>query len=257
MNYHDLHRPLATTLRLPIAFKPQSPLPRCRTMIILAISDLHGRHVALERILADGGPCDVIALAGDLTHFGSPPDVDRIAGLCRQHAGQVLAVAGNCDSEAIARRLEELGIGITGKGQIWEGVGFQGLSGIPPWRPGMYQFPEAELRETLESGYRALNGVQSHVLITHCPPRGSRADRIFLGCHVGSHAVREFIDKTRPTLVICGHVHEARGVEADETTVIVNCGHGASGHYARITLSDANSGAGKHVQVELRHAPRK
>ena len=101
-------------------------------MVILGISDLHGRIDALEAILAQAGQCDVVALAGDITHFGSPQDADHIVELCRSHANRVLAVAGNCDNARVDDRLNELGVGISVRGITIDGVGFHGLSGIVP-----------------------------------------------------------------------------------------------------------------------------
>ena len=43
-------------------------------MKILAIADIHGNRRKLRDILARAQPADVIVLAGDLTHLGSPDE---------------------------------------------------------------------------------------------------------------------------------------------------------------------------------------
>lgn len=218
-------------------------------MVIIGISDIHGRLNALKAILAQAGPCDIVVLAGDLTHFGSPRDVDNIVETCRSCAKLVFAVAGNCDNEAVENRLVELGVGIAGRGVIVDGVGFHGLSGIPPWRPGMYQFSEETLAGNLQRGFQEIADSLFRVLLTHVPPRQTNLDRVLWGCHVGSHAVREFISTCQPGLVVCGHVHEGRGVDVQGETTIVNCGHAASGYYAKIVL--AQTGSQEEIQTEL------
>jgi len=47
-------------------------------------------------------------------------------------------------------------------------------------------------------------------------------------------AVRDAIEEYEPSLVLCGHIHEARGVDTLEKTTIVNCGFGRTGCYAII-----------------------
>jgi len=58
--------------------------------------------------------------------------------------------------------------------------------------------------------------------------------------------VREFVDRHQPALVLCGHIHEARGQARLGNSVIVNCGPAKRGHYALVELT------AKAVQVELR-----
>ena len=75
-------------------------------MKLLGITDLHDHPASLERILDGAGPVDLILLGGDLTNFGSPADAERLVKLAQGSGATVLAVAGNCDSAAIDRRLE-------------------------------------------------------------------------------------------------------------------------------------------------------
>ena len=50
------------------------------------------------------------------------------------------------------------------------------------------------------------------VLISHAPPRGIR-DRSFLGLRGGSHSVKAFLEEHPVSLCLCGHIHEAAGIE--------------------------------------------
>jgi hypothetical protein len=63
-------------------------------------------------------------------------------------------------------------------------------------------------------------------------------DRLSSGIHVGSTAVREFVERRQPDVVICGHIHEARGTDRLGKTKIVNCGKAGSGFYSLIDVQD-------------------
>ena len=92
-----------------------------------------------------------------------------------------------------------------------------------------------------------ITGARHHVILSHPPPRDGKLDRTFVGRHVGSTALRAFIERTRPALVLCGHIHEARAIEALGPTTVVNFGAAAAGFYAVAEV-------GEEVNVELRKA---
>lgn len=216
-------------------------------MRLLCLTDLHGRQDCLERILADAGRVDLVLLGGDITHFGSPADAEALVCFAQQSGAPVWAVAGNCDSPAIERRLAELGVSLHGRGVVEGGVGLHGLSAMPPWRDDMYQFTEEELFATLQAGHAQVAGAEHRVVLSHAPPHGTRLDRTHFYQHVGSKALRRFIEETYPALVLCGHIHESRNVEPLGVTVAANCGAARSGRYALAAI-------GPEVRVELRKA---
>jgi Icc-related predicted phosphoesterase len=55
---------------------------------------------------------------------------------------------------------------------------------------------------------------------------------------VGSSVIRTFIEREQPDLVLCGHIHESRGVDEIGETQIVNPGPVAEGHYAVVDVDD-------------------
>jgi len=213
-------------------------------MRLLGITDLHNDQAALERILAEAGPADAVLLGGDITNFGCPAEAEAAIRLARRAATTVLAVAGNCDSAEIDARLIELDVSLAGRGLLLGKVGLHGLSAMPPWRSDMYQFSEEELAEMLQAGYDQIAAAQLHVVLSHPPPRGGSLDRTVQGQNVGSTALSRFVERTQPSLVICGHIHEARGIQHLGQTIVVNCGMGAAGFYA---LADVD----EEVTVEL------
>ncbi|MBN2022643.1 MAG: metallophosphoesterase family protein [Pirellulales bacterium] len=206
-------------------------------MKLLGITDLHGNRRTLAEILDKAGAVDVVLLGGDITNFGTPREAGELADVAGSLGARVLAVAGNCDSAAIDERLVELGVSVAGRGAIIGNVGFHGIPAMPPWIPHMYHFTEDELAAMLAAGHARIDpAARRRVVLSHAPPRARRVDRTRLWRHVGSTALAEFIDRTQPELVLCGHIHEARGVERMGRTIVVNCGAAAAGSYALVEL---------------------
>jgi Icc-related predicted phosphoesterase len=217
-------------------------------MRLLCITDLHGSATALARILAHAGPTDLVLLGGDITNFQSPDRAERLVQQAQVTGVPVLAVAGNCDSPQIDQRLAEMGVSLFGRSAIRNGVGFYGVSAMPPWTGTMYELTESQIETALTAGRTEVlrHHLATEVILSHPPPRGL-VDRTRSGQHVGSTALRSFIERHRPILVVSGHIHEARGVDRWESTTVVNCGLAGAGCYALVELSAA-------VAVQLRQA---
>ena len=64
----------------------------------------------------------------------------------------------------------------------------------------------------------------------------TNCDRIRDGSHVGSHAVREFIEIHQPRVCICGHIHESMATDRIGKTAVVNPGRLGKGGYAWVRL---------------------
>jgi Icc-related predicted phosphoesterase len=52
------------------------------------------------------------------------------------------------------------------------------------------------------------------ILVLHSPPRDTRCDMIGARRHVGSRAIRRFIERHQPPLVLAGHIHESPRVSS-------------------------------------------
>lgn len=216
-------------------------------MKLLAITDLHGDRPALERILERAGDADVILLGGDITNFGSVEDAESLLGVVTATKATVFAVAGNCDSPAIDRMLAERGVSVFGRGSVHGELGIYGVSAMPPWMGNMYELSEEEIGAALEKGREEAAGARHEIVLSHPPPRNLSVDRTSGGTHVGSTALRNFIDRVQPILVVCGHIHEARGIDSAGDTTVVNCGPAFDGSYAVIDVDD-------DVKVQLERA---
>jgi Icc-related predicted phosphoesterase len=213
-------------------------------MHLLAISDLHGNRVRLREILAHANDADVIVLAGDLTHLGSPDEAAEAVAICKQHAPHVLTVTGNCDDELIERRMVSDGNSLTGTGRVLDGVGFFGVSAGTEHLGNTWEVSEAVMADWLASGYRAIAHASRKILVSHSPPYGF-VDLAYTKKHGGSRAVRAALDQYDLQLVVCGHIHEARGLVQYNGTTVINCGPAWMGYYAEVEL-------GERVQGELK-----
>ena len=214
-------------------------------MRLLCITDIHGNKQTFEKILHAEPQPDVLIIGGDFTDFGTPREAEDLLDLALLHCPTTLAVAGNCDSAPIDDMLARRGVSLHRRGVEIDDIAFFGLSAMPPWRGDMYEFTEAQLDGFLAEGYGHVWGHTRFVLVSHPPPRNTVVDRNASGQHVGSTAVRNWIEKVGPALVVCGHIHEARGLDQINGTKIVNCGPSRKGYYAVVDVDDS-------VEIELR-----
>ena len=67
---------------------------------------------------------------------------------------------------------------------------------------------EGTIKEDL-SNLIKLSNPKKTVYVIHAPPFNTKLDIIASGMHVGSKAIREFIEKEQPYLALHGHIHES------------------------------------------------
>lgn len=193
-------------------------------MKVLIFSDIHGDLRALERIVEQ--QADVYIDAGDLATFsrglercaeilkplgerlwvlpGNHETYDQTRALCKQF--------GFFDFHRKVRQLE------TKTGSIaWAGLGY---SNVTPFdTPGEYSEEEIATALTAFDGFRPL------FLVVHFPPANTKLDEYAPGQHVGSPALRTWVDHAQPTYLFCGHIHETAGIrETLGATKCINVG---------------------------------
>ena len=102
---------------------------------------------------------------------------------------------------------------------------------LEKWWVEKYQPIRQDRFERAKKDEKNLNEALSHVkkvdiVITHLPPYemldlSERNDYIKMpGGNIGSKILREFIDKKRPKLVVCGHLHNPREKKFGKTLVV-------------------------------------
>lgn len=215
-------------------------------MKLLAFTDIHGSYDAVRAVLASESNYSAVILGGDLTTRGTVDEAKRAVGEFQRFGKPVFAVAGNMDPVELDEAFEALGIGLNGKGKMLDDVGFFGVS-ASPFTPlhTPYEISEDEIALRARAGWKDVQAARATVFVPHAPPKDTAVDKIASGAHVGSIAVRRFIEQHHPGVVICGHIHEARGVDSIGSSTIVNCGPAGKGYYALITL-------GKEITIEVK-----
>jgi len=62
------------------------------------------------------------------------------------------------------------------------------------------------------------------VLVTHAPPYKTAVDNIY-GESAGNKTIRKFIEKFKPVVAVCGHLHENMGkMDKIKKTLVINPG---------------------------------
>ncbi len=202
-------------------------------MIILGLSDLHGKIDAIEKLQKQLKRADVVCLSGDITNFGGRTEVEKIMDLIGRHAACTLAVSGNCDFPEVDAWLDEKDINLHAGVKSIDGIDFLGLGGsltTPFNTPNEYN--DSDFQSFLEQAKAGLQQDRPMVMVSHQPPVNTVCDRLSDGHHVGSPAIYQFIEQYQPMVCFTGHIHEAVGTDRIGKTHIINPGLLEKGHYA-------------------------
>ena len=215
-------------------------------MKILAISDPHGDYSKIMEMMEKAGDFDLAVIVGDITDFGPNEKVEELIEMFDR---PVIAIPGNCDQRSILEVLDaSKAINLHGKAEQIGNIRFIGLGGSNPTPFNTpFELSEEEIEKTLEGMVCSAENNDdcgTLVLLTHAPPHGAR-DELPFG-HVGSKAIQKFVG--RVDLIVCGHIHEAKGLEQVGKTVVVNPGEACKGSCALIKLEETE---GKPIEVEF------
>jgi predicted phosphodiesterase len=151
------------------------------------------------------GDFDCHLCLGDIITFRP---LEYLEDLFRDPPVPTYTVPGNTDSDEARARLEELGLDIHFKRVTLDGVVIAGAGGcIPPPFRTAFVVEEEEYERRLPG---VLEGAD--VLASHGPAHGILDRSLFGGMRVGSRAMRAALEEARPSVVLSGHIHEARGI---------------------------------------------
>jgi Icc-related predicted phosphoesterase len=218
-----------------------------RALKILALADLHGEVDRLRRL--EPGDADLIVVCGDLHDGGDEeetrPVVEALSDFASTFGLPVLIVPGNMDPRLFALRLwEEAGFISLHRWAYCHGdFGFIGMGGIVaregrnPDNPARQYHRDEDVYEYLSGAYEDISGARRKIVVTHQPPFGF-LDTLYNGEPSGSVSLRRFLEERQPDLLLCGHIHEARGRAWLGRTLGVNVGELRCGYSAFIELSD-------------------
>lgn len=208
-------------------------------MKILALTDIHSRYSSMDAIGDDLRASDVVLLPGDLTMFGKREGAIEVLDAVRAYNDSIYAVMGNCDFPEVETYLREGGLCLHRGHAVFDGVVFVGLGGsLACPIPTLNEWTEEETAEHLDAAVAGVPKGMPMVLVSHQPPKDTAVDLAAIGKHVGSEAVRAFIEKHQPLVCFSGHIHEAQGMDTIGNTKLINPGPFMEGRYAWAEIRD-------------------
>lgn len=206
---------------------------------ILAFSDIHADEEALDglRSLTSKEEFDAVICCGDLSNRGP---ISYVQSLLELFGDKFYFVHGNMDTPAVLDVLRSNPHYLHGrkiKFGEWNLVGLGGSNPTPFNTPS--ELSEAQIEHILNT-----SGINSHsIFVSHPPPKGI-FDTVSGDIHAGSKAVRDCMEKARPLLLICGHIHEHEGQQVVGDTLVVKLGAAESKKAAKIKI-------GSEIDVEF------
>lgn len=220
------------------------------------LSDIHNDF---ERFAPDALPeADLCLVAGDLTNYGVRGDgrlpaaeLQRLFGMSaaalklpgwqtdeirraeawlRRLAARfpVAWIPGNHDIGVDAETFGTIPNCICLLNRMWtfRGLSLYGVSMSPCYDMPALATQWDYMTADLETERAAYVFAPVEIVVSHCPPYGSvDSSGYVLGVgelHLGSRALRDYILRHAPRLVLCGHIHEAQGSARLQTTDIFN-----------------------------------
>ncbi len=192
-------------------------------MKLLAFTDLHLSSVAFKKIKSKvkrQNP-DLLISAGDLTIFEH--GLDFILNKLNSFNVKTLLIHGNHETASVMKRLCKKYKNMvfmhkkqyTYNGHIFLGYGGGGFSII---EPSFYN-----TGKKFQSIIKKSKG-KKIIFITHAPPYKTKLD-LMVGSHCGNKTFRNFVNKNKVDLYICGHLHENFGKKGNiKKTHVLNPG---------------------------------
>jgi len=183
---------------------------------ILAAGDLHGDIAQAEKLAqkAEDENVDIIILTGDITHFGG--SAEGLIGPLVKRNKKVFLIPGNHENVETINLLADIYSVKNLHGYLF---GCGGATNVGP----ILRLDEEEVKYLLERSHKKIKDFKRKIMVTHEHPTGSIIDKMIPDS--GSQSIRDAVDKFKPDFVLCGHIHEAAGIEEKiGTTTVINVG---------------------------------
>lgn len=212
----------------------------------VAFPDIHDRPKLIKKIRHVIADVDVVLLPGDMTN-GNVENLHTILDMITTYNEQIYAVCGNMDTVQMNMWLSREAISIHRKSVILDDLAIIGCGGALPFY-GKYVFSEDELAGFLEDSLVGVPESMPKIMVCHQPPYGTKLDMPSKHQeHVGSKAVRAFIERVQPLICFTGHMHECVTIDQIGNTQIINPGPiWQSKHYA---YAEVDNGAVTTLEI--------
>jgi len=199
-------------------------------MRIAATADLHysarASGILKEQLTRVRDEADVLVIAGDLTNFGQPEEMELLLNILVRLRIPVITVLGNHDYESgkesdLVRMMTSEGIKVLdGTGYERDGVGFAGTKGFIGGfgrgvltafgEPEIKTFVKASVDEALKLE-RAMSQLRTskRIVVLHYSPVVAtvQGEAMEIYPYMGSSRLAEVVDRHGADLVVHGHAH--------------------------------------------------
>ena len=196
-------------------------------MKILAAGDFHGDQTVAKQLAeqAEKEKVDLVILNGDLVEEGQ---AEGIIGIFKEKGQKVLLVSGNHEMPATTQFLADL-YGFTNLHAYSLQSGDVGIFGCGGSNIGLSQLSEKEIFYALRTGFERVKSLPKKIMVTHVHPSDSMIEKLSHTAGIipmdGSTGLKRAVDEFKPDILICGHVHEAEGIEEKiGNTTVINVG---------------------------------
>ena len=199
-------------------------------MRIAATADLHFSPQSYDKIRDTMArvrdEADLLVLAGDLTNYGRPQEMESLLNALVRLRVPTVAVLGNHDYESgqqedLMRLMNDEGIKVLdGTGYERDGVGFAGTKGFPGGfgrgvltafgEPEIKAFVQAAINETmkLERAMSQLRTPKTVVVLHYAPVADTvQGEPTEIYPYLGNSRMAEVVDRHGANLVLHGHAH--------------------------------------------------
>jgi len=184
---------------------------KSKKLKILAAGDFHGNDLVSKELAkkAEKEKADLVVIAGDILDFGEYAKNMIMPFVERKET--VLFIPGNHDTEeAVEGFVNNYKVkNLDGSYFAVGDIGFFGCGGST-----MHGFPhyvnEDEIYNRLKAGHEKIKSKKKKVMVTHMHPASSIIEKF---SYPGSSSIKKAIEKFKPDVHICGHIHELEGVE--------------------------------------------
>lgn len=189
-------------------------------MKLLAFVDLHGDLPLFKKLIqrAEEKDIDLVVIAGDLTMLES--HLSYMLKKLNALKKKILLIPGNHESEKglkAAASCYENCLDFHKKALKISNYIFLGYG------EGGFSLEDAEFRKLARDWYGNYQK-EKVIFVTHAPPFGTKLDRL-ANRYTGNKDFRSFIERLKPRLVICGHLHENAGkIDEINTSKLINPG---------------------------------
>ena len=208
-------------------------------MRIAATADLHfspqRQNILQEQLSKVRDEADVLVLAGDLTNFGQPSEMESLLNAVVRVRVPTIAVLGNHDYECgqekeLIKMLSDEGVKVLdGSAYERDGVGFAGAKGFvggfgrgvltPFGEPEIKAFVQTIIDEALKlERAMAQLRTEKRVVVLHYSPIAAtvQGENPEIFPFLGTSRLAEVIDRHGADLVVHGHAHH--GTHEGRTT---------------------------------------